>query len=129
MRLEGKRSLVTGAQQGIGRAAVLALAREGANVAINWFEGQDAAEELATEVRALQRRAVTVHGDVSNSVDVTRFVDEAHRALGGINVLINNAGVFPRSPFLDLTDVKRHPELPPLRHEELPPTRVHDLGC
>ena len=43
MRLEGKRALVTGAQQGIGRAAVLALAREGADVAINWFEGQPAA--------------------------------------------------------------------------------------
>ena len=106
MRLEGKRALVTGAQQGIGRAAVLALAREGADLAINWFEGQAAAEELAMEVRTLQRRAVTVQGDVSRSADVTRFVDEAHRALGGIDVLINNAGVFPRSPFLELTEAE-----------------------
>jgi NAD(P)-dependent dehydrogenase (short-subunit alcohol dehydrogenase family) len=106
MRLEGKRSLVTGAQQGIGRAAVLALARAGAHVAINWFEGQAAAEELAMEVRGLQRRAVTVQGDVSKSADVTHFVEEAHRALGGIDILINNAGVFPRSPFLELTEAE-----------------------
>jgi NAD(P)-dependent dehydrogenase (short-subunit alcohol dehydrogenase family) len=106
MRLEGKRALVTGAQQGIGRAAVLALAREGADVAINWVEGQPAAEQLAEEVRALRRRATTVHGDVSKSADVSRFVDEAHRALGGIDILINNAGVFPRSPFLELTEAE-----------------------
>ena len=78
MKLEGKRALVTGAQQGIGRAAVLALAREGADVAINWFEGEPAANQLAQEVRALERRALTVQGDVSNSADVTRFVDEAY---------------------------------------------------
>ena len=106
MRLEGNRALVTGAQQGIGRAAVLALARNGADVAINWFEAQDAAEELAAEVRALQRRAVTVQGDVSKSADVSRFVEEAHRALGGIDILINNAGVFPRSPFLELAEAE-----------------------
>ena len=106
MRLEGKRALVTGAQQGIGRAAVLALAREGADVAINWFEGQPAAKQLAEEVRALGRRALTVQGDVSKSADVTRFVDETHRGLGGVDILINNAGVFPRSPFLELTEAE-----------------------
>jgi NAD(P)-dependent dehydrogenase (short-subunit alcohol dehydrogenase family) len=106
MRLAGKRALVTGAQQGIGRAAVLALAREGADVAINWVEGQPAANELAEDVRALRRRATTVQGDVSKSADVARFVDEAHRALGSIDILINNAGVFPRSPFLELTEAE-----------------------
>ena len=106
MRLEGKRALVTGAQQGIGRAAVLALAREGADVAINWFEGQPAAKQLAEEVRALGRRALTVQGDVSKSADVTRVVEETHRGLGGVDILINNAGVFPRSPFLELTEAE-----------------------
>ena len=106
MKLEGKCALVTGAQQGIGRAAVLALAREGADVAINWFEGEPAANQLAQEVRALERRALTVRGDVSKSADVTRFVDETHRGLGRIDILINNAGVFPRSSFLELTEVE-----------------------
>src|SRR5262245_66411374 len=106
MRLEGKRALVTGAQQGIGRAAVLALAREGADVAINWLEGQPEANRLAEEVLALKRRSLTVQGDVSKSADVTRFVDEAHRGLGGLDILINNAGVFPRSQFLQLTEAE-----------------------
>ena len=102
MRLEGKRALVTGAQQGIGRAAVLALAHEGADVVINWFEGQPAANQLSEEVHELKRRSLCVQGDVSKSVDVTQFVDEAYRGLGGLDILINNAGVFPRSPFLQL---------------------------
>jgi NAD(P)-dependent dehydrogenase (short-subunit alcohol dehydrogenase family) len=106
MRLEGKRALVTGAQQGIGRAAVLALAREGADVAINWFEKETEAKQLAEEVRALKRSSLTVQGDVSKGVDVTRLVDEAYRGLGGLDILINNAGVFPRSPFLQLTEAE-----------------------
>ena len=48
----------------------------------------------------------TVQGDVSKSADVTRFVDETHRGLGGVDILINNAGVFPRSPFLKLTEAE-----------------------
>ena len=106
MRLQAKRALVTGAQQGIGRAAVLALAREGADVAINWLDGQSAADHLAEEVRSLQRKAVTVQGNVSLSADVVRLVDDAHRALGGIDILINNAGVFPRSQFLELAEAE-----------------------
>jgi NAD(P)-dependent dehydrogenase (short-subunit alcohol dehydrogenase family) len=104
MRLAGKRALVTGAQQGIGRATVLALAREGADVAINWLDDRAAADRLATEVKALGRSAFTVQGDVSNSEDVNRMVASAHSALGGLDILVNNAGVFPRSSFLELTE-------------------------
>jgi NAD(P)-dependent dehydrogenase (short-subunit alcohol dehydrogenase family) len=106
MRLEGKRALVTGAQQGIGRAAVLALAQQGADVAINWFEGGAEANHLVEQVRALKRRSLAVQGDVSKSGDVTRFVDEAYSGLGGLDILINNAGVFPRSPFLQLAEAE-----------------------
>ena len=106
MLLSGKRALVTGAQQGIGKAAVLALAREGADVAINFLDDRGAAEQIAGEVRALGRKAVTVQGDVSKAADVTRFVGEAHAALGGLDCLINNAGVFPRSPFLETTEAE-----------------------
>ncbi len=104
MRLHNKRTLVTGAQQGIGRAAVLKLAAEGADVAINWLDDETAASALADEVRAMGRRAVAVQGNVAARADVERFVGEAHAALGGIDVLINNAGVFPRSAFLELTE-------------------------
>lgn len=106
MRLPNKRTLVTGAQQGIGRAAVLKLAIEGADVAINWLDDETAASALADEVRAMGRRAVTVQGNVAVRADVERFVGEAHAALGGLDVLVNNAGIFPRAPFLELTEAE-----------------------
>ena len=104
MRLADKHALVTGAQQGIGRATVLALAREGADVAINWLDDRPAADRLAEEVEAIGRKAFTVQGDVSNSKEVKRMVSSANAALGGLDILVNNAGVFPRSPFLDLVE-------------------------
>ena len=104
MRLADKRALVTGAQQGIGRATVLALAHEGADVAINWLDDRPAADRLAEEVEAMGRKAFTVQGDVSNSKEVNRMVASAYAALGGLDILVNNAGVFPRSPFLDLAE-------------------------
>jgi len=104
MRLAGKHALVTGAQQGIGRATVLALAREGADVAINWLDDRTAVDRLAAEVKSMGRNAFTVQGDVSNIKDVNRMVDAAYAALGGLDILVNNAGVFPRSPFLELAE-------------------------
>ena len=106
MRLHNKRTLVTGAQQGIGRAAVLKLAAEGADVAINWLDDETAASALADAVRALGRRAVIVQGNVAVSAEVERFVGEVHATLGGIDILVNNAGVFPRSAFLDLKEAE-----------------------
>lgn len=106
MRLANKRALVTGAQQGIGRSAILKLAIEGADVAINWLDDAAAAGALADEVRALGRRAVIVQGNVAASAEVERFVAEAHDGLGGVDILVNNAGVFPRSPFLVLKEAE-----------------------
>jgi 3-oxoacyl-[acyl-carrier protein] reductase len=102
--LFGRRALVTGAQQGIGRATVLALAKAGARVAINWLDDEAAATSLAAEVAALGSTAHPVQGNVGSSSDVARIVAEADTALGGIDILINNAGVFPRSPFLELAE-------------------------
>jgi 3-oxoacyl-[acyl-carrier protein] reductase len=102
--LFGCRALVTGAQQGIGRATVLALAKAGARVAINWLDDEAAATSLAAEVAALGSTAHPVQGNVGSSSDVARIVAEADTALGGIDILINNAGVFPRSPFLELAE-------------------------
>lgn len=104
MRLAGKVALVTGAQQGIGRAIAVALAREGADVGINFLDDADAAERVAGEVRALGRKATTVKGDVARRPDVEAFVAAAVAALGPPDILVNNAGVFPRSEFLALAE-------------------------
>ena len=104
--LEGRRALVTGAQQGIGRACTLALARAGADVAVNWLDDKLGAEAAAADIRALGRRAVLVQGSVAASSEAERMVDEADAALSGLDTLVNNAGIFPRSPFLELTEAE-----------------------
>src|ERR1051326_8901763 len=102
--LTGKAALVTGAQQGIGRAIALALAREGADVAINYLDGDAMAEDVASSVRALGARAELVRGDVAVSGTPGRLVDATVAAFGKIDILVNNAGVFPRVAFFEMTE-------------------------
>jgi NAD(P)-dependent dehydrogenase (short-subunit alcohol dehydrogenase family) len=104
MKLMGDKVLVTGAQQGIGRAMALGFAEAGADVAVNWHDDQAKAEGVAEEVRALGRRAVLVKGDVSVVADCRRIVDETIAELGGLEILVNNAGMFPRVPFLKMEE-------------------------
>ena len=105
MRLEGKVALVTGAQQGIGRAIALALARDGADVGINYYlDDPGAAEAVAAEARALGRRAVVVPADVARATDVDAMLATVSRTLGVPDVLVNNAGIFPRVAFLDMSE-------------------------
>jgi 3-oxoacyl-[acyl-carrier protein] reductase len=104
MRLAGKVALVTGAQQGIGRAIAVALAHDGADVGVNYLDDPSAAERVADEVRALGRRAIAVQADVSQAAGVHAMVRTLVDALGPPEVLVNNAGVFPRASFLDLEE-------------------------
>jgi NAD(P)-dependent dehydrogenase (short-subunit alcohol dehydrogenase family) len=105
MRLAGKVALVTGAQQGIGKAIALAYGREGASVVINYLDNQAAAAEIASQIRTLGQRAVPIAGDVAQATDIRRMV-EAGESLGGIDILVNNAGIFPRVEFLDMTEAQ-----------------------
>jgi 3-oxoacyl-[acyl-carrier protein] reductase len=104
MSLSGKVALVTGAQQGIGRATALALARAGADVGVNYLDDPDGASAVAREITAMGRRATLVKGDVSMPAHVETMTNTVTRELGGIDVLVNNAGVFPRVPFLEMKE-------------------------
>jgi 3-oxoacyl-[acyl-carrier protein] reductase len=100
----GKRVLVTGAQRGIGRAIALRFGQAGADVALNYLDDTAAAESAAAEIVRLGRRAVTISADIAKPDEARRLVADAERALGTIDVLVNNAGIFPRTPFLELTE-------------------------
>jgi NAD(P)-dependent dehydrogenase (short-subunit alcohol dehydrogenase family) len=104
MPLAGMKALVTGAQQGIGRAIAISFASAGADVAINYLDDKAAAEAVADEVRRLGRRAVLIQGDVAIVAQAGAIVDAACAELGGIDVLVNNAGVYPRVPMLDMRE-------------------------
>src|SRR6266850_1744359 len=93
MRLVGKVALVTGAQQGIGKAIALAFGREGANVVVNYLDDQAASEAIVKKIHEAGGRAVAVAGSVARMGDVRTMV-EAGTVFGGIDILVNNAGIF-----------------------------------
>jgi len=101
--LTGRAILLTGAQQGIGRACAVAAAHAGADVVANWLDDEDAAGSLAAEIESAGRRAVLIRGDVGQRADCEAMV-AAGEELGGVDLLVNNAGIFPRVEFLDMTD-------------------------
>ena len=104
MQGAGKVVLVTGAQQGIGAAMAREFAAAGADVAINWLDDERAAESVADQVRSHGRRALTIRADIANIQQSQAMVGAVERGLGPIDVLVNNAGVFPRVPFLEMTE-------------------------
>src|SRR5438552_4065398 len=104
MTLSGRNALVTGGGREIGRAISLALAEDGANVAVNYRRDKDAADETVAEIVALGREAVAVPGSVDSLDDVRSMADAAIDALGPIDLLINNAGIASRGNTVAKTD-------------------------
>jgi 3-oxoacyl-[acyl-carrier protein] reductase len=103
MRLKDRVALVTGAQQGIGAAIARAYGREGASVVVNYLDDTKAAEAIVAEIRDAGGRAVAVPGDVARAGDVATMIAAAE-PFGGVDLLVNNAGIFPRVEFLDMTE-------------------------
>ena len=93
MTLAGKVALVTGGSRGIGKAIVLALAGAGADVAINYAGNIAAAQEVASEVEAMGRKAVLVQGDVADTTVAAGIIEKVVTELGKIDILVNNAGI------------------------------------
>ncbi|ARJ42427.1 NAD(P)-dependent oxidoreductase [Pantoea alhagi] len=92
-RLEGRKALVTGADSGIGRAAAIAYAREGADVAINYLPAEQRdAEEVANYIREAGRKVVLIPGDISEEAFCKQLVAQAHEELGGLDILALVAG-------------------------------------
>jgi NAD(P)-dependent dehydrogenase (short-subunit alcohol dehydrogenase family) len=91
-RLTGRKALITGGDSGIGRAAAIAYAREGADVAINYLPAEEPdAKEVARLIREAGRKAVTIPGDIRSESFCKQLVDEAVAGLGGLDILVNNA--------------------------------------
>src|SRR3954447_24983804 len=103
-RLDGKVALVTGASRGIGRAIALRLARDGAEVVVNYAGNAEAARAVVAEGDSLGGRAVAVRADVGVVADVERLFDEAIGQFGRLDILVNNAGVILYKPLAEVSE-------------------------
>jgi 3-oxoacyl-[acyl-carrier protein] reductase len=93
MLLNGKRALVTGASRGIGAAIAIALAAEGADVAITYEKSGDRADNVVSDIRAKGRNAAAIRADSADVAAVQASIRETVDALGGLDILVNNAGI------------------------------------
>ena len=103
MKLEGKVALVTGSSRGIGRGIAVEMAKEGADVTVNYSESADAAAEVAEEIRGFGRKALVCKADVSIPEDVDQMVEATIEEFGKVDICVNNVGRTIRKPFLEFT--------------------------
>ena len=102
--LTGKKALVTGGSRGIGHGIAICLAKQGADVAVNYVSSKDQAEQVVSELKNLGRDSFSVQADVSKSEEVKRMFEEIKTKWGKLDVLVNNAGVLNFAPFEQLTE-------------------------
>jgi glucose 1-dehydrogenase len=101
--LKGQKALVTGANSGIGRAIALALGAAGADVAVNYVDGEAAAQEVVNSIGALGGRAIAIKADVSSEAEVQAMFQLMIQEFGTIDILVNNAGLQRDAPFDQMT--------------------------
>ena len=104
MDFYGKTALITGASRGIGRATAIAMAKNGANIVVNYLNAADAAAEVVALVEACGRRAIAMKADVRNLDEVKAMVAQAKNEFGSIDILVNNAGVICDKPVTFMND-------------------------
>jgi len=107
-KLKGKTAIVTGASKGIGAAIATALAAEGASVVVNYASSKEGADAVVTKIKAAGGKAVAVHADVTKSADAQALVDSAIKQFGGLDILVNNSGVYGFAPLENITEEDFH---------------------
>jgi glucose 1-dehydrogenase len=101
--LRGQRALVTGANSGIGKAIAIALGESGADVAVNYVDGEGTAQEVVNSIQALGGRAIAVKADVSSETEVHTMFQQVIQEFGTVDILVNNAGLQRDAPFDQMT--------------------------
>jgi 3-oxoacyl-[acyl-carrier protein] reductase len=107
-RFEGKVAVVTGASKGIGAAIAKQFASEGASVVVNYATSKEGADRVASEIKKNGGKAVAVQADMAKKSDVGRLFDEAKKAFGRLDVLVNNAGIYEFAPLETISEENFH---------------------
>jgi len=102
----GKRVLVTGAGSGLGGGVALRFAEAGASVAVHYRKSKTGATAVVKAIEKMKRKAVAIQSDVTRGSEVERLMAATVKALGGIDVLVNNAGSYPVSPLLEMSEAE-----------------------
>lgn len=102
--LTGKKALVTGASRGIGKGIALALAKQGADVVVNYRSNEEGAKAVVAEIKKIGREAFAVQADVSDAGSVTKMFEEVGGKWKKLDVLVNNAGILSQHPFGEIPE-------------------------
>ena len=103
-KLAGKVALVTGSSSGIGQGIAIRLAKDGADIVVNYSGNPEGGEETKRQIESLGRRAINIKANVSKVADVQALVNAGWDQLGKVDILVNNAGVEKASEFIDVTE-------------------------
>lgn len=104
----GKSVLITGAGRGLGAGIAMRFGEAGANVVVNYHSSREGAEKIVLTLNEMGRRAIAVAADVTHKVEVERLIKETEDAFGKLDILINNAGIYPLSPLLEMSEAEWH---------------------
>lgn len=104
MKLEGKKAIVTGGSRGIGRAIALMYAKEGADILVNYHSNDAAAKQTVADIEKLGRKGIAVAADVASYDSAQNMVEECVKQLGGVDIVVNNAGVSKPSMLLKMKE-------------------------